>query len=272
MQIPSKHSSSSLSSMWAVGALISAPLALLAFLFLPYGKAEVGADITDLLNTLARASTTSASTLPTSTPLFEMKAIELTLSASFGVQDLARINGLIWIEVIPPIVIALVAALLVFKSNPFGLTRTPIATQRRWGAYSFIATGVLGIVIQFGIFSAANQTLQDTLSRVTGTFGSSLFGSSVLHTTVNFETGAWIFLLSMLVVVANGALLLIKQAPAQSTVAQSAFPAYQTMSSSYTTGWVPTQTQTGKHSTGLAHFAPQSPQDDKYQWSPSQPD
>src|SRR5258708_14869245 len=159
--------------------------ALLAFLFMPY----------------------------VSIPVAYNGGVSITFSA---MSD----GGLIWVEVLLALLAIAIPALVVYRNNPFGLSGTPVETQVRWGIYTLIGIGALGllaqliVVLNVGSFGFNGQTL----------------GSANSITNISYSTGFWFYLLSMIAVVAGGGLAFRKKiAPAsslQSLTPPTQYPPY----------------------------------------------
>ncbi|HZU67046.1 MAG TPA: hypothetical protein VFA09_07180 [Ktedonobacteraceae bacterium] len=107
-------------------------------------------------------------------------------------------GGLIWVELILALAAIIIPAVLIFRSNPFGLSGTPLETQVRIGIYSLIGIGALGLLAQLivalngGDFTINGQTLN------------ALNSGSNSSLNINYSTGFWFFLLSMLAVAVGG--------------------------------------------------------------------
>lgn len=146
-----------------VVAGISAIVALLAFLFLPYISYSVG-----------------------------------PFGGSMGGTQIAGSQGLLWLEALLPLVAIVLAALLVFRSNPFGMTNTPIATQIRWGVYSLLGAGSLSLLIHFILALNASNSIQGVTSNP--------FLSNFV--SVGFGFGYWLYLLAAIAMIVGAVMTL----------------------------------------------------------------
>lgn len=142
---------------------IGAIVALFAFLFLPYISYSVG-----------------------------------PFGGSISGTQIAGSQGLAWLEALLPLAAIILAALLVFRSNPFGMTKTPIAVQIRWGVYSLLGTGALSLLIHFVLALNANGSIQAVT-------GNPLLGSLI---SVGFGLGYWLYLLAAIAIIVGAVLTL----------------------------------------------------------------
>jgi protein-S-isoprenylcysteine O-methyltransferase Ste14 len=142
---------------------IGAIVALLAFLFLPYISYSVG-----------------------------------PFGGSIGGTQVAGSQGLIWLEALLPLAAIALTSLLVYRSNPFGMTTTPIATQIRWGVYSILGAGVLSLILHFILALNANGSIQAVT-------GNPVLGSLI---SVGFGIGYWLYLLAAIAIIVGAVLTL----------------------------------------------------------------
>ena len=142
---------------------IGATVALFAFLFLPYIS-------------------------------YSMGIIGVSIS---GIQ-IANAQGLVWLEALLPLVAIVLAALLVYKSNPFGMTTIPLGTQIRWGVYSLLGAGILSLVIHIVLALNTNGTLQAVT-------GNPVLGSFI---SAGYSIGYWLYLLAAIAIIAGAVLTL----------------------------------------------------------------
>ena len=142
---------------------IGAIVALFAFLFLPYISYSVG-----------------------------------PFGGSIGGTQIAGSQGLVWLEALLPLAAIVLTALLVYRSNPFGMTTTPIATQIRWGVYSVLGVGALSLLVHIILALNANGSIQAVT-------GSPFLGSLV---SVGFGLGYWLYLLSAIAIIVGAVLTL----------------------------------------------------------------
>lgn len=116
-----------------------------------------------------------------------------TYSDMFGHETLTASNsglghGLLWLELLLALAALVVAARLMFGSNPFGTT-TSLATQTRWGVRTLISSGILSILIQLVI------TLMTKIEFQSG---------PDIGFYLNFDMGYWVYMLAMAVVLVGG--------------------------------------------------------------------
>lgn len=143
---------------------IGAIIALFAFLFLPYISYSVGPFV----------------------------------SGSLGGVQIAGIQGLLWLEALFPLVAIVLAALLTFRSNPFGMRTTPIATQIRWGVYSLLGVGALSLLLQIVLAINANGAIQAVT-------GNPILSSFV---SISYGIGYWLYLLAAIAIIVGAVLTL----------------------------------------------------------------
>ncbi len=77
-------------------------------------------------------------------PYVSTPVAALSLSGS----QVTQFQGLLWLELLVAIAAIVVAALLIYRSNPFGMATTPVEKQIRWGIYGLIGAGALGVLMQ----------------------------------------------------------------------------------------------------------------------------
>lgn len=188
-----------------VGAII----ALIAFFFVPFATEVISYNYTS-------QGTGTDSQTSSFTPQFVSKSASIIATASGNTTALAQANGVIWVNAVLTLGLIVAAALLAFRSNPFGLRAVPADKQVRWGQYGMLGAAVLSILIQIGVFASVGQVLQSKISSSTQSQGSGgLFSSFSPTATMQYDTGAWIFLFGMIVVIVAIGLLLVEQLPAQ---------------------------------------------------------
>lgn len=161
-------------------------IALIGFLFMPY---------------ITMSSTASASAA--SQPLI--------LSA----LQAASIQGFIWLEALLAAGVLLVALLLAFSRNPFGMSQVPFAQQMQRGAYTLIGVSVVSLLLQYVLMTTIPGQMVGMFS--SNEPGFSTFVSSFVSTTATaYNVGSWFYLLGMLAVIGGVvyALGLIRTAPA----------------------------------------------------------
>jgi len=150
---------------------IGAFVALFAFLYLPFiAFSESVTYSTDASNTV------SYSSLATTT-------------------EIAQLQGAIWLEGILALAILVLACLLLFRTNPFGSSRTPVVNQFRWGIYGLGGGAILCILVQFLVSLDLGSTLQQNLHQVQSTIGGVISASTI------YGLGSWLYLLGMVAVI-----------------------------------------------------------------------
>jgi hypothetical protein len=87
----------------------------------------------------------------------------------------------------------MLAALLIFRKSPFGMAKTPIATQVRQGIYTMIGMSGLSILIQ--VYEAIDLYK----------FNASLYG---LEPDSILDIGFWLYLLAMGVIIVGSIMAL----------------------------------------------------------------
>jgi hypothetical protein len=117
-----------------------------------------------------------------------------TYTDTFGHETLTASNsglghGLLWLELLLALAALVVAARLMFGSNPFGMTTTSLATQTRWGVHALIGSGILSILIQLVITLMTNIEFQS---------------GPDIGFYLHFDVGYWVYMLAMAVVLVGG--------------------------------------------------------------------
>ena len=146
-------------------------IALIGFFFLPY---------------VTMSSTASASA--SSTPLI-LSAIEA-----------ASVQGFIWLEALLAAGILLIALLLAFSHNPFGMSQLALDKQVQRGAYTIIGVSVVSLLLQYVLMTTIP-------GQMVGMYSSNIPGftsetSTFVKTTATaYNVGSWFFLLGMLAVI-----------------------------------------------------------------------
>lgn len=161
-------------------------IALIGFLFMPY---------------VTMSSTASAQAA--SQPLV-LTAIQA-----------ASIQGFIWLEALLAAGVLLVALLLAFSRNPFGMSQVTLDKQMQRGAYTLIGVSVVSLLLQFVVMTTIPGQMVGMLSSNTPGFSSGA-SSFVSTTAMSYNVGSWFYLLGMLAVIGGAvyALGLIRTAPA----------------------------------------------------------
>lgn len=122
------------------------------------------------------------------------------ISVSISGTQIAGSQGLVWLEALLPLAAIVLAALLVYRSNPFGMTTMPLATQIRWGVYSLLGAGILSLVIHIVLALNANSTLLAVT-------GNPILGSFI---SAGYSVGYWLYLLATIAIIAGAVLTLRK--------------------------------------------------------------
>ncbi len=117
----------------------------------------------------------------------------------------ASAAGWLWFEAIAAIVAIAVPALLIYRSNPFGMATTPIEKQIRWGIYTIIGAGVFGLLIHILFAVDVNNISYNGVS----------LGSLV---SVGLSFGYWLYLLCALAIIVGGVFAMRAAKPAAATV------------------------------------------------------
>src|ERR1700730_12062700 len=200
-------------------------------------------------------------------------------SISVGTGLISILAGLIWVEALLAIAILVIAALLLSKDAPFGVSTAPVETQVRRAGYAVIALGIAGIAYHFLFISTigAGQMLSlfQSLTTDTNSLANQLNQS---HTSASPSManalGSWIYLLGMCAAIVGGVLLLRAVSP-QEVVQPQSWPQYAQYSQPAhpqqpqpsqplpQQGWQPAQPQ-------QPQAWPQSAQPQQQGWQPTQ--
>ncbi len=146
---------------------IGAIVALFAFLYLPF--------------------VTLSETSPSPTGIVNSGS---TYSISVTSTMAANSQGSIWLEGILALALLVLVCLLIYRTNPFGSSRTPIVNQIRQGIYGLGGGGILCILLQFFVSLG-----------LAGAAGSEWFGNATSNVSVFYDYGSWLYLLGMLAVI-----------------------------------------------------------------------
>ena len=127
----------------------------------------------------------------------------------------ASAAGWLWFEAIAAIVAIAVPALLIYRSNPFGMAMTPVEKQIRWGIYAIIGAGVVGLLIHILFAIDVNNISYNGVP----------LGSLV---SVGLGFGFWLYLLCALAIIVGGVFAMRVAKPAAATVPPQAqqYPPY----------------------------------------------
>ncbi len=124
-------------------------------------------------------------------PYITISAIIISASIS-GSTIASSINGLFWFEMLAALVAIAVPLVLIYRSNAFGLTNMPLEKQIRYGIFTIIGAGAVGLLAQF--------ILAINLSNNLGTY-SSATSSGV---SISLGIGWWLYLLAAIAIVVGG--------------------------------------------------------------------
>lgn len=159
---------------------IGAFVALFAFLYLPF---------------ISVSSTGSSATFPMTT----------TLAAHY--------QGGIWLEGILALAILVLTCLLLFRTNPFGSSSTPVVNQIRGGIYGLGGGAILCILAQYFIFLSVGSSFQTSNGGTSSTV------------STNYDFGSWLYLLGMIAVIVGTVIAYQKSGFVASTPGASSYNA-----------------------------------------------
>ncbi len=127
----------------------------------------------------------------------------------------ASVQGFIWLEALLATAALLVALLLAFSRNPFGMGQVPLDKQIQRGVYTLIGISVVSLLLQFVLMTTIPGQMVGMYSSNTPGFSSGV-SSFVSTTATAYNVGSWFFLLGMLVVIGGAVYAsgLIRTAPA----------------------------------------------------------
>lgn len=112
-----------------------------------------------------------------------------TSTFSLNTTEAANYQGAIWLEGLLAIALLVLALMLIYRHNPFGSARTPIASQLRTGNFLIGGGGILSIIVQFFVSLSIGTVVQQ---RYAG-------GPTSIGTGYDF--GSWLYLLGMIAVI-----------------------------------------------------------------------
>jgi len=110
-------------------------------------------------------------------------------------------GGWLWLEEIAAVVVIAVSAMLLLRSNAFGLTNMPVEKQIQYGRYTLIGAGGLALLLHL-IFLLQYQSEVGGLGGVTSGI------------SVGLGFGYWLFLIAAIGMVVGGVLALRSPIPA----------------------------------------------------------
>ena len=185
-----------------VVAGIGAVVALFAFIYLPFASIS-----------LAVASSGNPAN---------------SFSFSATTREIADLQGGIWLEGILALALLILACLLLFRTNPFGSSRTPVVNQIRGGIYGLGGGAILGILLQFIISLSLGGVLQQKYLGSGGGYSASSTVSTM------YGVGSWLYLLGMIAVIVGSVLAYQKSGLAALTPGVSTYQSQMPpVSSSY---------------------------------------
>ena len=225
-----------------IGALV----AIIAFLGLPYLKLTV-----TVINNSDQLSTP--------------QSVSITLGAGY----ISTLAGLIWIEALLAIAVLVLAALLLLREAPFGVSATPATTQVRRAGIAVIILGIAGILYHFLFISVIGEAQMFSVFQSLSSNGISLadqLTQSHITTSGLIENafGSWIYILGMGAAIVGGVLAL-QTGSRQVVIQPSQFP-------QYAQPYQPSQPTWPQPSQPLPQAWPQPSQPQPQMWpQPSQP-
>jgi hypothetical protein len=128
-------------------------------------------------------------------PYVTISAFVISISFS-GSTIASNVNGLLWFELLAALVAVAVPLVLIYRSSAFGFTSMPLEKQIRYGIFTIIGAGALGLLAQLIVF--ANLSGYLTSYNSTGSSGSGV------NAGVSLGIGWWLYLLAAIAIVAGG--------------------------------------------------------------------
>ena len=122
-------------------------------------------------------------------PYVSVSAVIISISVSGS-----QIGGWLWFEFLAALVAIAIPLVLIYRNNAFGLTNMPIEKQIRYGIFTLIGAGAVGLLIE--LIAAIN--LHSALSGTTGVDPASI------GVSVNLSIGYWLYLLASIAIVVGG--------------------------------------------------------------------
>ena len=122
-------------------------------------------------------------------PYVSVSAVIISISVSGS-----QIGGWLWFEFLAALVAIAIPLVLIYRNNAFGLTNLPIEKQIRYGIFTLIGAGAVGLLIE--LIAAIN--LHSALSGTTGVDPASI------GVSVNLSIGYWLYLLASIAIVVGG--------------------------------------------------------------------
>src|SRR5258706_5274965 len=127
-------------------------------------------------------------------------------------------GGLLWLEEICALLVAVISGVLVFRNNAFGLTNMPVEQQIKISRIVLIVAAVLALVVHLIAFA----NLQAAGA------GSSYLGGAV---SVSLGFGFWLFMLAAIAMVVGGVIVL--RTPASTPGMSQTYGQYPSQPSQY---------------------------------------
>ncbi len=122
-------------------------------------------------------------------PYVSVSAVIISISASGS-----QIGGWLWFEFLAALVAIAIPLVLIYRNNAFGLTNMPIEKQIRYGIFTLIGAGAVGLLIEL----IAALQIHSALSGTTGV------DPTTLGVSVSLSIGYWLYLLSAIAIVVGG--------------------------------------------------------------------
>ena len=164
-------------------------IALIGFFFLPY-------------------VTMSSTTSPSSSSPQVYSAIQA-----------ASIQGFIWLEALLAAGILLIALLLAYSHNPFGMSQVALDKQVQRGIYTVIGVGLVSLLLQYVLMTTIPGAIVGMFSSNSPSITTSI-SSSVKNVAMGYNTGSWFYLVGMLAVIGGAVYALRAVRPAYAAQGQ----------------------------------------------------
>ena len=157
-------------------------------------------------------------------PFVSISSAGSSSAFSFTTTLAAHYQGGIWLEGILALALLVLACLLLFRTNPFGSSRTPIVNQIRGGIYGLGGGAILSILVQFIISLSIGSSIQAANGGG---------GSTSSTVSAGYDYGSWLYLLGMIAVIVGSVLAYRKAGLVASTPGASAYQQGQSPSMPY---------------------------------------
>ena len=149
-------------------------------------------------------------------------------SYTYSAIQAAELQGFIWLDALLASGILLVALLLAFSRNPFGMSRVPLDKQVQLGAYALIGAIAASMLLQYIVMGTIPGSLMGMFSSLfsaAGSASSALQIQSVLNSiSMSYATGSWFYLVGMLIAIGGEIYALYAARPAAVVPAQVSSP------------------------------------------------